>query len=195
MCSLLLSTAVLLACQPSARANEADLVRLWQDLARVDAVGYRAVWALVDQGDKAVVVLAARLKVPGNPDARIVRLLRDLDDDDFETREAATEKLISLGSVAELPVRRLFHAPPSVEVRRRCEIILSKIESASRALSDEELRGVRAVHVLEQIGTPAAIELLNRYAAGPPGLRLTEDAKRALEQMKGFNLRRGFPFP
>lgn len=192
---LLLSLLVLPASQPFARANEADLARWWQDLARADAVGYRAVWSLVDQGDRAVSFLAEKVKPQPNQDGLIARLLRDLDDDDFETRERATEKLISLGGIAEQPVRDLLRARPSAEVNRRCEIILSKLGVPLRALTGEELRRVRAIHALEQIGTPSAIALLERYAAGSTGLRLTDEAKRALERMKKFSQPRGSPIP
>lgn len=190
----LLLMAALAACRP-ARADEAEFVRLWRDLAKPDADGYRAVWALVDRGDEAVAFLGRRLEVMGKPDDGIARLLRGLDDDDFETREAATEKLIAMGEVVEPHVRRLSRASPSAEVRRRCLIILERITGTPLSLSGEELRQVRAVHALQQIGTPAAVRVLTLCAEGPPGFRLTQDARRAVEELKGFNPVGRFPFP
>jgi hypothetical protein len=43
--------------------------------------------------------------------------------------------------------------------------------------------GPRAVEVLERISTPAARSALARYAAGPPGERLTAEARAALQRI------------
>ena len=45
------------------------------------------------------------------------------------------------------------------------------------------LRAVRAVEVLERIGTAAAREILVRIAAGHSGHPLTEDAQAALGRL------------
>jgi hypothetical protein len=45
------------------------------------------------------------------------------------------------------------------------------------------LRGLRAIAVLEQIGTPEAKQLLLNLAAGAPEARLTREAKAALGRL------------
>jgi hypothetical protein len=47
------------------------------------------------------------------------------------------------------------------------------------------MRVVRAIRVLEQIGTADARALLRDLAAGPAGLRLTREAAAALERLGG----------
>ena len=48
----------------------------------------------------------------------------------------------------------------------------------------ERLRALRAVMVLEQIGTPEARQLLEKLSKGAEGALLTEDAKAAVRRMK-----------
>jgi hypothetical protein len=50
-------------------------------------------------------------------------------------------------------------------------------------LFGEPLRTSRAVRVLETIGGPAARATLEEIAKGPPELRVTKEAKAALETL------------
>jgi len=50
--------------------------------------------------------------------------------------------------------------------------------------SADVLRQIRAVHVLEQIGTADAKAILLRLATGATGARQTRDAKAALVRLK-----------
>ena len=45
------------------------------------------------------------------------------------------------------------------------------------------LRGLRALHALEQIGTPDAQEQLRKLAGGAPEARLTREAKASLDRL------------
>ena len=47
----------------------------------------------------------------------------------------------------------------------------------------DDLRMLRAIEVLERIGTPEAKELLGRLAKGAPGARLTAEAKGSLARL------------
>jgi WD40 repeat protein len=65
-----------------------------------------------------------------NEKARIAALLILLDDDNYETREAAGKEVLAIGMVAEPELRRATKESPSAEVRIRCrrlrEAILEK---------------------------------------------------------------------
>ncbi len=50
-------------------------------------------------------------------------------------------------------------------------------------LPSESLRGLRALHALEQIGTTDARELLRKLAGGAPEARLTREAKASLDRV------------
>ena len=49
--------------------------------------------------------------------------------------------------------------------------------------SAETAREVRAVEALEAIGTPQARRVLDKFAAGPSGMRLTEEAKASADRL------------
>jgi hypothetical protein len=67
---------------------------------------------------------------------------------------------------------------PPLEVRRRVEQLLGKLETSPR-----RLQKLRAVEVLEHIATPEARELLRILAKGAPEARVTQEAKASLERL------------
>jgi HEAT repeat protein len=104
------------------------------------------------------------------------KLLTDLGSDRFATREEATRALERLGPEAEAELRKALEAKPSAEVRLRIERHLDRLQT-------DESRHVRAVAVLEKVGTPEARQQLRRLADGAPPARLTREAKAALERL------------
>ena len=106
----------------------------------------------------------------------------NLDSDDFAVREQATRELETFGRSALPALRKVLREDPSVEVRRRVESLLEQLEQQGHF--SEELRALRAVEVLEVIGSPEARELLKKWSAGPPGHRLTTEAAAALARLK-----------
>jgi len=65
---------------------------------------------------------------------------------------------------------------PPLEVQRRVESLLTKLEQTS-------VRSLRAVEVLEYIGSPEAKNVLETLATGAEGARLTKEAKASLERL------------
>ena len=53
----------------------------------------------------------------------------------------------------------------------------------TRPLAGDTLRGLRAIGILESLGTPDAQRVLEAVAKGNPGALLTQDAKSALERL------------
>ena len=111
---------------------------------------------------------------------RIAGLLAQLDSDEFAVREKATQALLALGEQAESALRTALAGNSSLEVRRRVEMILEQLEP-SKSLA--RLRALRAVEVLEHIGTPEAREVLEKLANGAPEARLTQEAKASLGRL------------
>lgn len=154
--------------------------RLWADLADSDAAkAYRAMQVMFGS-EQAVNLLRKRLRPAAAVDAaRLNRLVAELDSDDFAAREKATQDLTALGERAESVLRTAL-PKASAEARRRIEEILAQIDPAASA---DFRRDLRAVEVLERLGSIDAQNLLKSLAEGDPHARLTHEAKSALEHL------------
>jgi WD40 repeat protein len=176
-----------LASRPSRLlANDADektIEALWTDLAKEDAASaYAAIWKLTDAPEPAVAFLRGRLKPAVDADfAKVRQLLKGLDDDRFEVREAASRELEKLGPGTHAALRQTLEAKPSAEVRRRLESLLEKAGNISQ--SPDLLCRLRAIQVLEAIGSKEAKKLLGEMASGVSHAPETLAAKEAIERL------------
>jgi RNA polymerase sigma factor (sigma-70 family) len=157
---------------------------LWDDLSAEAPKAFRAMRRLLTAPPaETVLLLQGRLRA-GRAEARIAGLLADLDADEFVTREQASAELAKLGKVAEPQLREVLQGRPGPEVRRRAERLLERLEGVKGpALSLQQLAALRALEVLEQVGTPEARQVLEKLAGGPAGDRLTREAKGAVERL------------
>jgi RNA polymerase sigma factor (sigma-70 family) len=159
-----------------------DPEHLWTDLAADDArTAYRAVHALAASPARTIAYLKQHLRpVPELVDPkRVAQLIADLDSDEFEVREKATKELEKLGELAEPALRQGLKGEPSVEVGKRLERLLAP----HRVPTGEVLRVLRAIWVLEQIGTVEARQLLQKLASGAMAPQ-TRAAQEALERLE-----------
>jgi WD40 repeat protein len=169
--------------QQKADFTRADVDRLWTDLADADAgKAFGAMKVLRANGAQAVSLLKERLRpAPAFDAKKIARLIADLDRDNFAARDSATKQLSELGHLAESALYAALNDKPSAEKRRRVEDLLQRLDASN---SPELLRGVRAVEVLESLGTPEARQVLQALAQGAAEARLTREAKASLERRK-----------
>jgi WD40 repeat protein len=166
------------------RAGEsAPLDECWEDLAAGDAGrAYRAMCRLAAVPAQAVPYLEKHLPtVRGVDEKHVARLIADLDSPEFKVREKAARELDNLEAVGIPIYRKALEQEPSAEVRRRLEGLVKK--HATWVGCPERVRVVRAVEVLEIIGTAPAREVLTRLAGGSPEARLTEEAQAALRRL------------
>ena len=178
---LLWNAADLLPKTPVADIGPKELDRLWDDLRSDAPTAYKAILALLGAPDKATALVKDRVPPAQKPDAeRIKLLLTRLDADDFEARDAAERELAHLGEATKPALRETLAGKPSAELRSRCERLLESL--AKRDLDADGLRSVRAVQILEHIGSPEARIVLKGLAAGAPG-RLSRDAKLVLDRL------------
>jgi hypothetical protein len=164
-----------------------DLEAIWKGFTQNDEAGTKKAWqdiaAMIQAPQLAVPFLQVRLKpVPRANAKRIAQCLADLDSGNFKTREKAMRELEGFGELA-LPAvdKKLAEKTLSVEARRRMEALAQKPKTV---LSGEELRSLRAIEVLEGIGTPEARAVLDKLAGGGEGVVLTEQARRALARLE-----------
>ena len=156
----------------------------WQALQGEDArKAYTAMRSLAAQPETALKVASERLR-PAEPiDPQwVAARLRDLDHQKFAERERATRELEVLGDRVVASLERFLAARPSAEARGRAERLLAKIRG--RTLSGQAAQSLRALEVLEWIGTAKARELVENLAKGADGASLTEQAKRSLKRWK-----------
>jgi dipeptidyl aminopeptidase/acylaminoacyl peptidase len=156
---------------------------LWDDLAGEDAArAYRAAATLAAVPDKAVPFLGQRLKSAKPLDAkRLHKLIADLDDELFETRENAEKELAATGKSAEPVLRAELEKRPPLEVEMRLKRILEA--GGTGALTADQLRILRCVRVLEDIGSDEARRVLRELAKISSGTDLAREAESALERL------------
>jgi WD40 repeat protein len=167
----------LLSYWPTRRTLTAkDLEDSWAKLAGADAFqAQQAIWSLAGAPGLSIPSFRTHLPAATAP-ARVAALIADLDSDSYRTRQKANAELAALGPLAEPQMRKKLTEKPSLEVRRRIELLL-------RMLPKKNIQAVRAVEALEQMGTPEAIALLRRLADGPKDARMTQEAKGSLERL------------
>jgi hypothetical protein len=156
---------------------------LWEDLARKDgATAYSAVKSLAVAPAETVPYLKARLRpVPPMAPQHLKKLLDDLDSAQYATRQKADDTLEKLGDIAAQAIKDRRANSPSVETARRLAALQKKLDA--QVIPVEVLQSLRAIEVLELIGTPEACEILNGLAKGAPGHRITEEAKESLRRL------------
>ena len=164
--------------KPQRDLDRHELETLWSHLAGDARKAHRAAGMLTAAPVQTLALFQERLR-PAEAEKRIEKLLADLDSDSFETREAATGDLTRLLYRAEPILRRALQNKPSLEARRRIEAILAKPGLPSA----EDLRALRAIAVLERIGTPEARRILEKLAGGAAAPE-TRAAQAALQRLK-----------
>jgi hypothetical protein len=110
--------------------------------------------------------------------------MKELDSDLFTVRDGATHRLEQLGESAVGSLKRALPMSPSLEVRRRIEGVIEKLET--RPIARATLREIRAVEALEYCGGAAARKLLQELARGDADARLTLEAKESLARRNRF---------
>jgi Tol biopolymer transport system component len=163
-----------------------EMDALWTDLGGDDArKAYGALRTLRAAPTDSLPFLRDRLKpAPATvDDKKLAALIADLDNDTFDTREKATKDLEDLGRTAEAALRKAIAAGPSAEAKVRLEKVLAKL-GTDAALTPEQTRDLRAVRVLEGLGTAEARKVLEALVRESPGWWVTQEAKAALQRLE-----------
>ena len=146
--------------------EQKQLEALWQDLRGDDAA--KAHQAMREFGlfpKQVVPFLRARLRPIEVDQKQLTRLVGDLDATQFAFRAEAQKELETLGELAEPEIQKALDARPSVEVRRRLEALLTRTRTCTSPAADQ----LRALEVLERIGTAEAQQVVQTIARGAGG--------------------------
>jgi WD40 repeat protein len=161
---------------------------LWTELAHADAArAQQAAWEMT-RIERVESFLAGKL-TPVSPAVgkHVSALIAALGADEFTTRNKAEQELAGMRDSARKALETALQRETDLEIKHRLHRLLRMISTPSLRLLQE----LRAVMVLEALGTADARELLRRLAGGLPEARLTEEATTALRRLDALNARRG----
>jgi hypothetical protein len=159
--------------------SDAEWEQLWGDLASDKAAtAYRALWTLRREPPRAAALLRKHLHPSAKRDLPLDKWIAALDSDDYNARQQALRSLRQSGEIAEHALRQAREGKLSLEARKRIDQLLEDL--GQRRPSAERLRSLRAIQLLEEIGSPEAREVLETLAKGWSEDRQTREAKAAL---------------
>lgn len=159
-----------------------ELEEHWRVLGDADAAKrWRAIWTLAACPQTASFLTTKLQPLPIVAAEQLKQLVADLDHDTFAVREKASRRLAELGEIADLSLQEALASRPSVEACRRIEDLLTRLKPLDAVPpSEERLRALSGVTVLEYIGDEEARKVLQLLAKGAPQARLTREANAAL---------------
>ncbi len=167
------------------KPTAAALVALWADLDSTDAgKAHNAMAQLTAAPAEAAGLFRKELKAVGGkpPDEKEVeRLIADLGDDSFEVREKASKALGEAGRAVRSHLLKGLTETKDLEKKRRLQELLNVLMPGP---APEMVRPTRVLEVLERLGTPEALRLLQALAKGNPAARLTGDAADTLTRLE-----------
>ncbi|HEY2787206.1 MAG TPA: WD40 repeat domain-containing protein [Fimbriiglobus sp.] len=154
----------------------------WDRLGDADAVAaFQVMKRLAAHPDVTVTLFRKRISpVPPIDPKKVARLIDDLDAPIFTTREAASNELAAAADKVRDALIAARATATSAEQLKRLDRLLKPIDASS----PDQVRIVRAVEVLERIGTSAAKKFLFELADGAPGARLTREAAASRDRLK-----------
>lgn len=165
---------------------ELALAEAWATLDTLDPKeALRRINTLAGGGSASIELLQKGVLSAAEEQARLLKLMTQLDSDEFRIREAARKSLIQAGLRA-MPLMKNPQRPKmGAEGEQRVTMILEEFENqglrgSESGLYGETLRHLRAVRILENLDTPAARKALQAIAAGQADLMGTKEAKAAL---------------
>jgi hypothetical protein len=157
---------------------------LWTALAADDGkVAWQAMATLTATPLETVTFLKKHLRPAGVDRKVVLQLIADLDSDRFSVREMASKQLKQMGPEVQVLYREVLAGKPTLEVRKRLELL--QAVSPLPVTSTEVLRGLRAIAVLERIGSAQARDVLEFLAHGAAEAWLTREANVAVQRLAG----------
>jgi RNA polymerase sigma factor (sigma-70 family) len=159
-------------------------LQLWEDLAAADpGRADQAIRRLAAAPAQAIPLLRERLRPVPKPDAeRVKRLIADLNSKQFAVRDRAEKELDRLEDRVAAALRQALERADSLEVQRRLAGLLARCADTA-VPAPERLRVLRAIEVLERIGSAEARRILETLASGAVEARLTREAAASVRRL------------
>jgi RNA polymerase sigma factor (sigma-70 family) len=154
-----------------------ELERLWLDLAGDAPSAEMAIWDLASAPENSLPFLKDRLRPMAQAEAeQVARQIADLDSNEYAVRQRAGKLLEEIGEAAEPALRKALENGLPLEAQRRAIQILDKMKP-------DIVRKLRAIDALEQIGTPAARQILELLSVRALNSRVREAALTAHKRL------------
>lgn len=177
-----------LAAKVRARAEADENVEtLWRTLTVGDPkAAHPAMRSLAARPALSLPLLAEKLRAipaPKLDEKALASWLGELGASEFAKRDAAAREIERIGAAARGYLEMALAAKPPLEAARRIEKLLEKLADLAEDIPHEELRALRGIDVLEQIGDAEAGKLLAVLADGPKNASVTHAAREALSRL------------
>jgi WD40 repeat protein len=167
----------------AANFDDAPLEALWSDLNTDNELRRQVVRKAFRAAPKPAVALVAKKISPisKNLQRHVEKLIANLDDNSFRKRDEAMSEIQGLAHQFSPLLKKRLRQAPAGEVRNRLTFVL---ETMSAEKLPVVLRtNLRAIAILEELGTKDARAVLDQLAHGADGARLTVEAQAALERL------------
>jgi WD40 repeat protein len=158
---------------------------LWRTLlsSKDTSAAHRAMIELAAVPAQAIPLIGERFR-----DARkrlsaqqLAHLVAELDDDAFKVRQRAERALAEAGPDAADLLRKALANDPSPEMKRRIKGLLDRLDKSG---DTEPLRALRAIEVLERIGTKQARDALRELGRKSVSTELHEEIEASLRRLE-----------
>jgi hypothetical protein len=160
--------------------SDASLAALWEVLRGDDPLDvFGCTQALAAAPDQALPFLRKQLAPAPKGDAeRIDKLILEVQKGEYNARKKAVVELRKIGPAAGPALQQSQQKGGYDPMLQRL-----MFEFSNMAPSPEQMRGVRALAVLERIGDAESRKFLEELAGGAPGAPLTTEAKAVLDRL------------
>ena len=166
-----------------------QMAEAWDRLDSLDGpIALNALMGMRRHGREAIPFIQNSLNTAGTNQKRLGDLIGQLDDDDFKVRKVARAAIDKEGYRALPIINEALKRKLPIETERQLRIILEDLEARGIVLPDsglygETLRVARSIQILESIGGPDAIKVLEPLVKSP-NERLAAEALGAIERLK-----------
>lgn len=145
------------------KLSDAEVQNLWKDLASADPkIAYAAIETLIVNPSHAIPLIQSGSKTNSLDVNQVKKLIKDLNARQFKVRDASYKKLQKMGKSIEGLLRDSLKQTQSAEQRQLVVRLL--VNTASSTYSNNDLRLIRSIQILETIGSPKSHELLKKLA-------------------------------
>jgi WD40 repeat protein len=153
-------------------------------LSEETARGHETMWKCIASAKQAIPHLTKVKKLYLLDPERVKKLFRDLDSGHYPTRTAAMTELSGYGRWMEGRYEAAMANAPSLEYKRRVEMLKEKLNATnSPSLAQERLRVRRIMLMCEQAGGPDAVAALRQLAERGPEEEIRDEAQASLGRL------------